>query len=292
MNITKTNWFTKFVECLLVAIAFINTASMVLEFLPQSWFQKLGNNFDTIFFSAEYGIGLLFGIVYSIYWHKKEKKDATISGRKHAWMLGIIRYWLAFEISTYGFAKILGTQFHTPSYRKDMLLGEANGFALTWYYYGYSYTLAVIIACTQIGGSILLLFRRTVLLGATILLPVLINILLINVFFDIASGAFANSVIFTIGLFFLFAMHWQLVKKVFVELKDGLPPLKFGFFKPILKLLPIVLAFAFIEYLIKNDESDKKLVGVWQVKQMVKNKDTVTAISWLTDTSSFKKVYF
>jgi hypothetical protein len=177
MQIGKTNWFTKFTECLLVAVAVLNTASMVFEFLPKTLLAKLGDDFDNIFFICEYSIALLFGIGYSIFWHRKEKRFPETSGKKHAWFIGIIRYWLAFEISTYGFAKILGTQFHTPGYRKDMLLREANGFTLTWYYYGYSYALAVIIACTQIGGSILLLFRRTVLAGTIILLPVLINIL-------------------------------------------------------------------------------------------------------------------
>jgi hypothetical protein len=87
-------------------------------------------------------------------------------------------------------------------------------------------------------------------------------------------------------------LHWQIVKKVFVDLKDGLPKIRFGFLKPILKLLPILCAFLTIEYFLKANDADTKLIGTWQVKQMIRNKDTLTANSWLTDSLSFQKVYF
>jgi len=207
-------------------------------------------------------------------------------------MLGVLRYWLAFEICTYGFAKILGTQFHTPYYRRDMLLGEVNGFTLTWFYYGYSYAMAVIIACVQIGGSVLLLFRKTLLLGTVVLLPVLLNILLINLFYDIATGAFINSVLFTLGLLFLLLLHWDLLKALLLKATLHLPEFKSTFFKALLKVLPVVCGFSVIFYYVKADESSPEILGAWDVTMMIKNGDTLSANRWMTDSLSYSKVYF
>jgi hypothetical protein len=292
MDFTKTNWFTKLIACLLVSIAITNTLTLILEFLPKSVLEKLPDSFDIYFFSIQFASCFLFGIGYSIYWQKIEKKNSVNSCKKYFWILAIIRYWLAFEICSYGFAKILGTQFHTPNYRKDMLLGEVNGFGLTWYYYGYSYTLAVIIATFQIVGSILLLFRRTLLLGTFILLPVMLNIVFINLFYNIATGAFVNSIIFSIGLLFILVLHWSILKNIFFQFHFQLPQLKFGFVTFILKLSPVLFSWLLIFYYVKNDISDTKLLGTWKVIKMVKNNDTLTANSWLTDSLSYSKIYF
>ncbi len=292
MNLSKTNWFTKFVECMLVAVAFVNVLGMGLELLPQKWLEKISDSAFEIFMITEYGLGLLFGIAYATYWHKKEKNNTINSGKKHAWFIGIIRYWLVFEICTYGFAKILGTQFQTAHYQQDTLLGNASGFTLTWYYFGYSYINACIIAAAQIGGAVLLLFRRTILLGSIMLLPVMVNIMLINIFYDIATGAFTNSVIFTIGLLFLMSLYWQHLKEVFLQLQSNLPTIKFGWFKYFLKALPVLLSFLLIQSFLWSDKSDKKLIGTWQVKRMVKNGDTLDSKRWFTDSLCYSKVYF
>lgn len=69
--------------------------------------------------------------------------------------------------------------------------------------------MVCILGLIQISGAVLLLFRRTTLLGALILLPVMTNIILINIFYEISAGAFVNSLIFTIGLVFLIALRWR-----------------------------------------------------------------------------------
>jgi hypothetical protein len=46
----------------------------------------------------------------------------------------------------------------------------------------------------QLTGAALLLFRKTALLGAALLLPVMANIVLVNIFFFIAWGATCTSI--------------------------------------------------------------------------------------------------
>jgi hypothetical protein len=61
-------------------------------------------------------------------------------------------------------------------------VSSLTGYELTWFYYGYSRTYSVILGLTQVSGGALLLFRKTALHGALAMLPVIVNILLIDIF--------------------------------------------------------------------------------------------------------------
>ncbi len=289
----RTTWFYKFCECLLAAIALSNGLTMGLEFLPPSIWQKYPTA-GGYMQAGIAGVSLISAVIYPILWHRNEQMGTIDSGLRHAWLQGIIRYWLALSISIYGFAKILKTQFQNPDYRLDMPMGEVNGFGLTWYYFGYSYKLAVIIGLFQIGGSILLLYRRTTLLGVMVLLPVMVNIVLINLFFNIADGAFINSVLFTLGLTFLLLNDVQKLKTAFWDLVERLPPVNVGgnWAKHGLRLLPIVAAFLLIYSLVKTDKNDTVLKGTWKVETLTRNGQVVGPNAWLTDKSAWNRVYF
>ncbi|GAB4049183.1 hypothetical protein [Spirosoma litoris] len=289
----RTSWFFKFCECLLAVIALLNLLLIPLELLPSSFWMKYGQYFNYVLIGMV-GLALVSGLVYSLLWQQREKTITLNSGLRHAWMQGIIRYWLAFSISTYGFAKILKTQLQSPSYHLDMPMGDVSGFGLTWYYFGYSYTLAVIIALFQIGGSILLLYRRTTLLGVMILLPVMVNIVLINLFYEIAVGAFFNSVIYTLSLVFFLVLDIKKLKAAFWDLVDRLPPVTLGnnWVKHGLRILPIAAAFATIESFVLTDKSDKALRGTWKVEKLIRNGQALSANAWLTDSRAWNRLYF
>ena len=103
--------------------------------------------------------------------------------------LGWLRYISAYLILTYGTRKLIGGQFALGPALGFRPIGSLSGFELTWFYYGYSHAYGTILGLTQILGGVLLLFRKSALLGAALLAPVMANILLINIFFHIAFGA-------------------------------------------------------------------------------------------------------
>jgi hypothetical protein len=286
----RSSWFMKFVESLFAAIAILNTVSMVVEILPREVQRKLGDKFFTHMLLGQALISLSFAIAYSVYWQRKEIKNRIDSGKLHAWMRGILRYWLVFEICAYGFAKILKTQFGITYNRDDTPVGRLNGFELTWNYFAHSYTFAVIIALLQIGGSILLLFRRTTLLGAAILLPVMLNIVLINFFYDISPGAFMNSVLFSLGLLFLLLLHRSALIGVFLRTGSNLPEPRLGFFKYLFRFLAVACAFGLIYYFTRMNPPTP-LAGKWTVDRLIRNRDTIQANKWLTDSAAWTTVY-
>ncbi|KAA0991939.1 hypothetical protein [Dyadobacter aurulentus] len=289
----RSSWFLKFCECTLGVLAALTTLTSVLNFAPVSFLHRYGHYFNNLLITIVF-VSFLGGLCYAIIWHEKEKAGEGNSGIRHAVLQGLIRYWLAYSISVYGFAKILKTQLQSPEFNLDMPLGDLSGFALTWYYFGYSYTLAVILGLFQVGGSILLLFRRTTLIGVMVLLPVMVNIVLINMFYQIASGAFFNSVIYTISLTFLLLLDFKKLKAAFWDLVERLPRVsdKSGVLKNALRFLVIAAAFTTIQSYFVIHKTDNVLKGTWKVEKLTKNNQTVESAAWLTDTKAWNKVYF
>jgi hypothetical protein len=293
----RSNWFTKFGECLFTFIAFIDTSIPVAQLLPRAWLLKMTYFVPIIVLLL--ALSIPAALACSIWWHSREKRRQissanhqpwTRSAALHARAVGIIRYWLAFMISLYGFAKILRTQFAPQFSRDDIPVGRLSGFQLTWTYFGHSYTFAVILGLLQIGGAILLLFRRTTLLGAAMLLPVLVNIVLINLFYNIDSGAFMNSVLFTLALGFLLYLRRRELIALFLRPDPDLQPIRLPWLKNLLRLLVIGVPFGFLLFLVRNLHHSP-LEGKWNVDSLVRNRDTVKGDAWLTNSGDWRSVY-
>ncbi len=116
--------------------------------------------------------------------------ESTEPYPKHLDWLRFLSAWLLF---LYGSSKLLGRQFSLLPDVASKPVGSLTGYQLAWFYYSYSHTYAVILGLTQLAGAAMLLFRKAALLGAAVLLPVMVNILLINAFFSIAWGALVTS---------------------------------------------------------------------------------------------------
>ncbi len=208
-------------------------------------------------------------IFFAWRWQRLERRAGPTAGgaRWHARLQGVIRYWLAFEIATYGFAKLLQTQFETANFQLDRPLGAVSGMALTWYYFGYARPFVIVLGLLQIGGAALLLFRRTTLVGTVLLLPILINIVFINLFYNIGAGAFFNSVVFTLGLSFLLGLEWPRLRAAFFVLAHALPAVHLGGSLPkaLLRVGVLAGAGALVASLKSHLPAPTPLDGVWRV---------------------------
>ena len=283
--------YIKFVDCLFVSIAVLDFyESLVLYpviIIPAlSHYQPILQLVNLLLTVA----ALLFVLIFPFLWHRQERDGKADSALRHAWFTGIIRYWLAVEIFNYGFAKILGTQFAPNYFRGDSTWNSLSGFDLTWNYFGYSYAMSVIIAGIQISGSALLLFRRTALLGVILLLPVMVNIVLIDIFYSIPAGALMNAILFTLGLCYLLLLRWQAIKAFFIQSRLSLPAIRLAGLKNLLRIVLAGYAFAFI-YFVAATRAPARLIGKWRVDQLVRNGDTVRAGDWVTDSLAWKNIY-
>jgi hypothetical protein len=134
-----------------------------------------------------------------------------------------LRYLSAFLLFAYGFTKVVGTQFHLPAEMARRPVGSLSGYQLAWFYYGYSHTYEVIIGLTEVAGGALLLFRKTALLGAALMLPVMANILMINMFFVIGVGALCTSTFIFLSVLAVLWHHRHALVGVFWTDQTGEP---------------------------------------------------------------------
>lgn len=280
-------------ESLLAGFGVAAFFGFILELLPSSLLEKFDNVIEVIYIGIQIILPLFFAIVYTMIWQRQQQKPEMeeVNLKRHSVLRAIARYWLAFSIASYGFAKILRTQFQESVTTRDELVGSLNGFQLTWNYFSYSYTFAVILGVIQILGSILLLFRRTTLLGCLILIPVMLNILLINLFYDIAFGAFVNSVLFTLGLCYLFFLYWPDIREILFKPVPGTVPSKKPWLSYTLRFLVVGAAFGFIYYFVYNMK-ETRLKGKWKVARLVRNHQEVDRSKWESDSTAWNNIYF
>mgnify|MGYP006892764468 FL=1 len=152
-----------------------------------------------------------------------------------------MRYYAAYMLLSYGFAKVMGAQFTVLDSQLAKPMGEVSGFWLTWYYFGYSPLYSAVIAGAQIVGACLLCFRRTALLGVLLLLPVIVNIVGIDLWvirFPAGSGALRNAFLVLGALLIVLAFHAADLYRFFMRKRDDLALLA--------RLRPWILGFQII----------------------------------------------
>ena len=153
----------------------------------------------------------------------ENQNDTRKSGK---WIYDFCRYFVAFMIIAYGWAKIMGSQFTILDSELDKPMGEVSGFWLTWYYFGYSPFYGNFIALIQIFAGFLLLYRRTVLLGAGVLFGLIGNIILIDIFYAIDLGALLMAGFLEGALFIILNFHRRELIEIFWTRQNSLFPVE------------------------------------------------------------------
>ncbi|WP_126243748.1 hypothetical protein [Chitinophaga rhizosphaerae] len=287
----KNPWWHKSILSILVALACVNIFSSV-------FFSRLTmvTSWEGIYTLYKYMypslivLGIVFACGFPFYWQFREKSGKIGSEKVQAVLVAIVRYWLALEISGYGFSKLLGIQFGESFVRNDSIVGGLSGFNLTWNYFGHSYVFSSIIAVVQVAGSVMLLFRRTTLPGVLILLPVMVNIVLIDLFYGIPVPATLNAIYFTVGLAYLFFLHWDIIKPVFTKTLLR-PVLVAQPLKLLVRVLVIGCSLGFFMYVNAYLLPKQSIAGKWRVTKTVRNNIEVSGNDWLTDNSAWQNIY-
>jgi len=197
------------------------------------------------------GASLLASLIYPFIWQWRKKNGKADEEKIYGFLYAVIRYCVAFNIASFGWKKIFGLQFNVPPSIAALPMNQQTGEWLTWYYYGYSHAFGVIVAVMQIGSAFLLLFRRTFLLGCMLSLPVMLNIALINIFYNMNAGALLQSVVLAIALIFLLMKEYKKLIVFFLQTASSLPSINIKNIplKTALRLSAIVLSLLFTIYL-------------------------------------------
>ncbi|UPZ14249.1 hypothetical protein [Flavobacterium humidisoli] len=284
---SKSNWLSKFYLSFLAFVGGVNALLfVVLPILPYS-LTKFINTAGMLSLL----LALLFSIIFSLYWNYKEKNHSINSEKYKTVLIAILRFWIAFHVCIFGFEKIIDVNF-SFSYRiNDSLVNTLTGQELTWKYYGYSYGLSLIVAILQIAGGIALLFKRSILLGLVLLMPVMFNILLINLFYNIGPITCFTSIQIMLGLAYLLLQYKEEIISLFTSPKITSSIVKSKTLRVVTRVLCIIIPCLFVLYYSHQVQLSKRYFGKWKVESMSRNGKIILEKEWEKDSSAWKTIY-
>lgn len=130
----------------------------------------------------------------------------------------IFSYLLGLGMLPYALTKLLRTQFVVlPFHQWSEPLKDISGVTLTWAFLGYSKWFTILLGVLELLPAILLLFRKTRLLGAILLLPVVLNVFLINIALDLWEDTQLISGLLLLLNLLILSLNFPVLKDFFVK---------------------------------------------------------------------------
>jgi hypothetical protein len=218
-----------------------------------------------------------------------------------------IRYFIAFVSFTYGVIKIFAMQMPFPSL-SDMAtpMGDFLPMRFSWHFIGYSTLYQVFSGMAEVTVGVLLLYRRTVTLGLFIGLGVYINVMMINLAYDVPVKIFSTHMV--IMCLYLLMTDVKRLVNFFILNRPAMQNMQYHFvpakksrkiFRWVLKGLffvqTVFLISSTYSYYAENEASLTKELkpipyGMYEVSSFVKNGDTLPVLA--NDSLAWKDFIF
>jgi hypothetical protein len=174
------------------------------------------------------------------------------------------RYFISFLMLLYGLVKVFQGQFYTDEYWRDTSLRNLDGMQLVWSFYSHSSTYQSLLGLIEVFLGILFLFRRTTALGIVLFVPIMANLVAINIFFQV--GALPAAIPLLLAGFILLFLHWRRLKSFFWDNSGNSSPSgKLSWLAPtsVATLAACLAALVLYNNLLRFPQ-DLKLRGAWQ----------------------------
>ena len=146
---------------------------------------------DTTYNYVQVFCFLLAALIVTAIWTILDRKRANYV-RLHEWLRVAVRFALAFWMLEYGAVKVIPVQVARPSL--DRLLqpfGDASPEGMFWTFMGVSMAYTIFSGLAEMVGGLLLVARRTTLLGSLVCIAVLTNVVLLNFCYDVPVKLFS-----------------------------------------------------------------------------------------------------
>jgi hypothetical protein len=181
--------------------------------------QFSGGSGDTTY---DYVLLLFFifcSLLGSILWTFIEKKEKNYEKLNYIFTV-IIAYYLGAMMLSYGLGKVIPPrQFSELNfYRLLQPYGDSSPMGLLWTFMGASQGYTIFSGLAETIGGLLLFHRRTRLLGSLILIPVLVNVVALNFFYDVPVKLFSIQLLL-FAIFLILPNLKRLLKVIVTQTK-------------------------------------------------------------------------
>lgn len=242
-------------------------------------------------------IYLIFSMVVTVLWSVADRR------RKHyarLWAIFFImlRHYLGFFMLTYGLAKVFPVQFGELSLMRLLqTYGESSPMGLLWTFMAASPAYGMFTGFGEVLAGLLLLFRRTALAGACVVVAIMANVVMLNFCYDVPVKLFSSHLLLI--AFIIIAPDFTRVLSFFtnraVPAGDSFPL----FTTPLLRKLRIIMkcvvcaavvaGVVTYEYLYVNKKpAASPLYGFYDTDVFVHNTDTLAP--WDADDVRWKNL--
>lgn len=179
---------------------------------------RLNGSGDSLFFYLLIPTSILMSGVISCIWYFFNIKWNIFRWHYFGFFLIYLRYFLAFTMFKYGFAKVFYIQFPEISLVElTQELGHSSPMGLLWKFMGHSEAYSVFTGIVEVVSGFLLLFHRTLLFGATLFLIIMTQVFSLNLFYDVPVKLFSLHLILA-GIIIV-APHVHIFSNLFLNRK-------------------------------------------------------------------------
>ena len=260
---------------------------------------------DTSWAFAQLCLYLLIAAVVCVVWTIVDHKR-THYERPAYWLRMIVRFYVARAALSYGIIKLFLLQMPFPQLSQLATpLGDLLPMRFSWLFIGYSAPYQFFSGAMETTAGVLLLYRRTVTAGLFAATGAFMNVVMINLAYDVPVKLYASHLLFS--CLFLLAMDAKRLLG-FLVLNTGAPPTtayapsytkawhRWGsvavkvFIVYQFALLPLQVGWQRFQTTNAAMGPGPFTPGVYDVRKYVVNRDTVAAASG--DTLRWKDVIF
>ncbi len=235
-------------------------------------------------------VNVVLALIIFAAWSFLDRKRASYNAFYY-WFKVLLRIFLIFFMFTYGFVKVFQIQFQSPSLiRLLQPLGEMSPMGLAWTYMGYSKGFGAFAGIMEIIGGILLIPRRTIALGAFIIIGVMAQVAMMNFTFDIPVKLFSiHLVLMAIVLFVSDSKRffYAFINDKKYAFQTSYHPIKekdYHYIMFWIKLVGLIFVLSFAVIFGYNTEKKmgpnnpanlSEFYGIWETEHFIKNGDTL-----------------
>jgi hypothetical protein len=151
---------------------------------------------DTSWAWAQMWLYLTVAAVGAALWSVLDRKR-NAHPKLDYWLRTVLRYYIATAALSYGIIKLFVLQMPFPSQSQlSTPLGDLLPMRLSWLFIGYSTTYQFFSGAMETIAGLLLLYRRTVTLGLFAATGAFLNVVMINLSYDVPVKLFAMHLLF------------------------------------------------------------------------------------------------
>lgn len=201
-----------------------------------------------------------------------------------------LRFYLALFLIFYGIAKLyVNGQFgQIELYHLDSTFGNKSPMGLLWTFMAYSREYTLFIGVAETLAGVLLLYKRSSLIGGIMGFAIMLNVFLLNMFYDVPVKIFSFHLLLSAFiiispavkniLLFLTGGNAQPVSLSYIEFGNKTVQIVFTVLKTL--LVVVLVGLDFFSFNEEMKEPADYLNGVYRIESIEYSNDSIPVLKW------------